>query len=135
MRRQHRWCATGAATCDAQRTQRLGVGRRASSVPLGLPPGYPAHRRAQGNPEEEFHGLGGSLAAPAGLGHSISKMPRTSPQAYNPDFEHHVLKINGVHTPIFMSGLVNTIDKDLKSSSTTSLAHAFQFFRAPQGGL
>ena len=104
-----------------------------SSVPLGLPPGYPGHRRAQGIPGEEFHGLGGFLAAPAGRGHSISKMPRTGP--YNPNFEHHVLKINGVHTPIFMILIVNTIDKDLKSSSTPSLADAFQFFGAPQGGL
>ena len=58
-------------------------------------------------------------------------MPRTSP--YNPNFEHRVLKKNGVHTPIFMIGLVNAINKDLKSSSTPSLADAFHFFGAPQG--
>ena len=115
------------------RTQLPGPLARASSVPLGLPPGYPGYRRAQGIPGEEFHGLGGFLAAPAGRGHSISKMPRTGP--YNPNFEHHVLKINGVHTPIFMILIVNTIDKELKSSSTPSLADAFQFFGAPQGGL
>ena len=118
---------------QALRIQRLGVGWRASSVLQGLPPGHPVHRRAQGIPGEEFHGLGGFLAAPAGPGHSISKMPRTSP--YNPNFEHHVLKINGVHTPIFLIGVVNTITKDLKSSSTRPLADAFQFFGAPQGGL
>ena len=80
-----------------------------------------------------YDAVGSVTAAPAGPGHSISKMPRTSP--YNPNFEHHVLKINGVHTPIFTIGLVNTINKDLKSSSTPSLADAFQFFGAPQGGL
>ena len=118
---------------NSRRTQRPGVGRRASSVPLGLPPGHPGYWRAHGIPGEEFHGLGGFLVAPAGRGHSISKMPRTGP--YNPNFEHHVLKINGVHTPIFLIGLVNTITKDLKTSSTRSLADAFHFFGAPQGGL
>ena len=76
---------------------------------------------------------GGFLAAPAGLGHSISKTPCTSP--YSPNFEHHVLKNNGVHTPIFMIALLNTINKDLNSGSTPSLADAFHFFGAPQGGL
>ena len=60
---------------NTQRIQRLGVGRRASSVLSGLPPGYPGYQRAQGIPGEEFHSLGGFLAAPAGRGHSISRMP------------------------------------------------------------
>ena len=77
---------TCAAAAPSLQIQRLGVGWRASSVLQGLPPGHPAHRRAQGIPGEEFHGLGGFLAAPAGRGHSISKMPRTSP--YSPNFEH-----------------------------------------------
>ena len=42
---------------------------------------------------------------------------------------------NGVYTPTFMIVLVDTIDKDLNSSPTPSLADAFQFFGAPQGGL
>ena len=60
-------------------------------------------------------------------------MPRTSP--YDPNFEHYVLKKNGVYTPTFMIVLVDTIDKYLNSSPTPSLADAFHFFGAPQGGL
>ena len=59
-------------------------------------PAGPGHPRIPG---EEFHGLGGFLAAPAGPGHSISKMPRTSP--YNPNFEHYVLK-KMVYTPLLL---------------------------------
>ena len=71
---------------QALRTQLPGPLARASSVPQGLPPRHPARWRAQGIPGEEFHGLGGLLAAPAGPGHSVSKTPHTSP--YSSNFEH-----------------------------------------------
>ena len=54
---------------------------------------------------------------------------------YKPNFKHYILQKNGVYTPTFMIILVDTINKDLKSSPTPSVADAFHFLGAPQGEL
>ena len=98
---------------------------------VGPAPRVPRTPAGPGHPRGGIPRPGGAPGGPCWPG-ALDIENATHKPLYNPNFEHHVLKKNGVHTPIFMIVFVHTTNKDPNSSSTTLIANSFQFFGASQ---